>query len=143
MKVLQLASFSGNIGDNAHVSGLRNCLQQHLGSDLTFHDLEIRRFYKSWNEANFDSDLGGGGPGGGGPGGSLYGLKPFVAERGNFVDGAIDCATVSIPRVETVDWALFPNPAHNQLHITFNDNFLFEFGWRNPGEGRLLMASNR
>ena len=73
-------------------------------------------------EANFDSDLGGGGPGGGGPGGSLYGLKPFVAERGNFVDGAIDCATVSVPRVETVDWALFPNPAHDQLHITFNDN---------------------
>ena len=73
-------------------------------------------------EANFDSDLGGGGPGGGGPGGSLYGLKPFVAERGNFVDGAIDCAAVSIPLVEAAEWALFPNPAHDQLHIAFNDN---------------------
>ena len=54
MKVLQLASFSGNIGDNAHVAGLRNTLRQHLGSGLAFHDLEIRRFYKSWNEARFD-----------------------------------------------------------------------------------------
>ena len=27
--------------------------------------------------------------------------------------------------------------------VTFNDNSLFEFGWRNPGEGRLLVASNR
>jgi hypothetical protein len=52
----------------------------------------------------------------------LYGLKPFVAERGNFVDGAIDCAAVSIPRDETADWALFPNPAHDRLHITFKDN---------------------
>ena len=54
MKLLQLASFSGNVGDNAHVAGLRNSLHRQLDPELTFHDLEIRRFYKSWNEARFD-----------------------------------------------------------------------------------------
>lgn len=57
MNILQLASFSGNIGDNAHVDGLRHSLQQHLQADLTFEDLEIRRFYKSWNEARFDREF--------------------------------------------------------------------------------------
>ena len=57
MKILQLASFSGNVGDNAHVAGLRNSLKHHLGSDLTFQNMEIRCFYKSWNEAHFDHEF--------------------------------------------------------------------------------------
>lgn len=57
MNFLQLASFSGNIGDNAQISGLRYSLKRHFGESLTFSDLEIRQFYQSWNELRFDREF--------------------------------------------------------------------------------------
>lgn len=46
MKLLHIASFHGNIGDNANHSGLRRLLSQHFGDGLEFSELEIRKCYQ-------------------------------------------------------------------------------------------------
>ena len=55
MKVLHLASFDGNIGDNANHSGFRPWLERIAARPLEWHDLEIRSFY--WKERRFDQDF--------------------------------------------------------------------------------------
>ncbi|MEX0686771.1 MAG: polysaccharide pyruvyl transferase family protein [Balneolales bacterium] len=49
MKILQVASFIGNIGDNASHMGFRNILNQIIGNDYQIDELEIRKFYKNYN----------------------------------------------------------------------------------------------
>ena len=48
MKVLHIASFIGNIGDNASHIGFRNILKT-LGIYATIDQMEIRRFYKNYS----------------------------------------------------------------------------------------------
>lgn len=48
MKVLHIASFNGNIGDNASHIGFRNILKT-LGIYATIDQMEIRRFYKNYS----------------------------------------------------------------------------------------------
>lgn len=48
MKVLHIASFYGNIGDNASHIGFRNILKA-LGISATIDQMEIRRFYKNYS----------------------------------------------------------------------------------------------
>jgi polysaccharide pyruvyl transferase WcaK-like protein len=55
MKVLHLASFNGNIGDNANHSGFRPWLESMLGVNVIWTDLEIREFY--WKEKRFDDSF--------------------------------------------------------------------------------------
>jgi len=56
LKVLQLASFEGNIGDNANMSGTRKLLKNtFFDYDLHFENLEIREFY--WKERAFDKEF--------------------------------------------------------------------------------------
>lgn len=45
MKILHLASHTGNIGDNISHIGLHNILNQILGNDYTMDNLEIRKSY--------------------------------------------------------------------------------------------------
>jgi polysaccharide pyruvyl transferase WcaK-like protein len=52
MKVLHLASFNGNIGDNANHSGFRPWLERLAGRRAEWTDLEIREYY--WKERKFD-----------------------------------------------------------------------------------------
>jgi len=52
LRVIQLASFEGNIGDNANHSGTRSMLEKNLGIPLEFTNLEIREFY--WKLRKFD-----------------------------------------------------------------------------------------
>ncbi|WP_301009429.1 hypothetical protein [Helicobacter sp. UBA3407] len=48
IRILHLASFSGNIGDNISHIGFKNLLNQlHLDLDIT--RLEIRKFYNNYN----------------------------------------------------------------------------------------------
>lgn len=55
MKILHIASFNGNIGDNAHHNGFRKNFSEIIGiRNLVWDELEIRKFYKSWNEVKFD-----------------------------------------------------------------------------------------
>jgi len=56
MKVLHLASFNGNIGDNAHHNGFRSAFENIFG-DVEWENLEIRMFYNSWNKERFDNSF--------------------------------------------------------------------------------------
>lgn len=46
MKVLHIASFTGNIGDNANHAGMRSRLEAALGLTPTYTELEIRYCYR-------------------------------------------------------------------------------------------------
>lgn len=72
--------------------------------------------------ANFDNNLGTGGPGGGGgPGGALYGLHPFVADRGGFVDDEVDCTGLSVSHAAALEpITVFPNPSDGRLTLSWN-----------------------
>lgn len=54
MKVLHIASFNGNIGDNAHHNGFRKKFEDLINENIFWDNLEIRNFYKSWNKNKFD-----------------------------------------------------------------------------------------
>ena len=47
MKILHLASFNGNVGDNASHMGLYNFLND-INPDCNFDQIEIRKFYKNY-----------------------------------------------------------------------------------------------
>ncbi len=53
IKVLQLASFEGNIGDNANITGTRNQIKKNLNFEIEFFNLEIREFF--WGERKYDN----------------------------------------------------------------------------------------
>lgn len=55
LRVLHLASFTGNIGDIANHEGARFLFRQHLDFELVFTELEIREFY--WQRRKFDDDF--------------------------------------------------------------------------------------
>lgn len=49
MRILHLASFNGNIGDNASHAGLKHLLTVLLTDPFVVDRLEIRKFYKNYN----------------------------------------------------------------------------------------------
>ncbi len=55
LKILHLASFDGNVGDNANHKGSRAFLKKNLGYDIEYTNLEIREFY--WNVRKFDQEF--------------------------------------------------------------------------------------
>jgi len=55
LKILHLASFEGNIGDNANHVGTRAFLRKNLGCAIEYTDLEIREFY--WNIRKYDENF--------------------------------------------------------------------------------------
>lgn len=56
IKALHIASFNGNIGDNANHNGFRRKLTNLLDNNITFNEIEMREFYQSWNLRDFNSD---------------------------------------------------------------------------------------
>lgn len=54
LEVLHIASFSGNIGDNANHHGLRKKLSDFMGDSISYTNIEMRDFYKSWSVRNFN-----------------------------------------------------------------------------------------
>ncbi len=59
MNIIQLASYSGNIGDNANVSGTRRVLRENFGRELQFTDLEFEWFGTDprWAQRSFDGSF--------------------------------------------------------------------------------------
>jgi len=49
MRILHLAAFNGNIGDNASHIGLRKVLSEIIQESYTIDNLEIRKFYNNYN----------------------------------------------------------------------------------------------
>ena len=56
MKILQVASFNGNIGDYANHTGFRYEFSKRF-KDAEFTNLEMRYFYQSWNKCKFDESF--------------------------------------------------------------------------------------
>ncbi|ASK35490.1 hypothetical protein CEK62_14450 [Alcanivorax sp. N3-2A] len=59
-KILHVASFIGNIGDNASHCGLYSILHSVLGDNASIEQQEIRKFYKNYHDADklaFDLDF--------------------------------------------------------------------------------------
>ncbi|MCM3389083.1 polysaccharide pyruvyl transferase family protein [Ureibacillus chungkukjangi] len=57
MKVLHLASFSGNIGDVANHESFYKCFKDLFIEDLAIEKIEIRDFYYSINKRRFDEEF--------------------------------------------------------------------------------------
>lgn len=59
MNIIQLASYSGNIGDNANVSGTRRVLRENFGRELKFTNLEFEWFGTDprWTRRSFDQSF--------------------------------------------------------------------------------------
>ncbi|MPW24782.1 hypothetical protein GC105_03125 [Alkalibaculum sp. M08DMB] len=57
MKILHIASFSGNIGDEANHLGFRKKFKENICDDVEFHEIEIRHFYQSWGLEHFDDNF--------------------------------------------------------------------------------------
>jgi len=55
IQALHIASFNGNIGDNANHNGFRKRLEETLNKKITYTNLEMREFYQSWNIRDFNS----------------------------------------------------------------------------------------
>ncbi len=55
LRLLHIASFSGNIGDNANHMGFRPWFEAQLSAPAVWTSLEIREFY--WRERQWDADL--------------------------------------------------------------------------------------
>ncbi|MDF2500961.1 MAG: hypothetical protein K0Q77_1675 [Anaerosporomusa subterranea] len=55
LNVLHLASFEGNVGDNANHIGTRSKLGVNLDFEVQYTNLEIREFY--WKKRSFDNDF--------------------------------------------------------------------------------------
>lgn len=48
LDVLHVASFVGNVGDNANHNGTRGQLRRNLGTDLRFEETEMRKYYQNY-----------------------------------------------------------------------------------------------
>ncbi|GAL27516.1 hypothetical protein JCM19239_2478 [Vibrio variabilis] len=55
LNVLHIASFSGNIGDNANHRGFRNTLENNTDLNIEYQEYEIRQLFRS--QKPFDSDF--------------------------------------------------------------------------------------
>ena len=57
----------------------------------------------------------------GGMGGTLYGLKPFIDDRSDYVDNNLDCTSdIGSNDADIGAIIVYPNPASEQLRIEFN-----------------------
>jgi polysaccharide pyruvyl transferase WcaK-like protein len=55
LKVLHVASFTGNIGDNANHTGFRSVLQKNLNANVEYTEFEIRKVF--WKQKFFDKSF--------------------------------------------------------------------------------------
>ncbi len=55
LRLLHIASFSGNVGDNANHMGFRPWFEAHVDAPAAWTNLEIREFY--WRERQWDAGL--------------------------------------------------------------------------------------
>ncbi len=88
---------------------------------------------KMYSSADFDTNIEAdlSGSGGGPMGEQAYGLKPFVTNRSAYIAGELDCSTLSLEDVSTSDWAVFPNPVHQELTISSPTSCMADLTLRN------------
>lgn len=60
IQTLHVASFTGNVGDNANHNGTRRTLAENTGLDFKYTESEIRRYYQNYSKPDalaFDEDF--------------------------------------------------------------------------------------
>jgi polysaccharide pyruvyl transferase WcaK-like protein len=60
INVLQVASFEGNIGDNANHNGTRRLLRENLNTEIEYSESEIRKYYQNYKKEDsleFDKEF--------------------------------------------------------------------------------------
>jgi spore coat protein CotH len=76
-----------------------------------------KMFSNNQFENNFNTNQGG-------MGGTLYGLKPFIEDRADYVDSNLDCtASIAHSDAGNAYVSVYPNPASEELNITFDEPF--------------------
>ena len=55
LKIIQLAAYRSNVGDNANIVGTRRLLNQNLGHEIEYTDLEITDFL--WGRKTYDDQF--------------------------------------------------------------------------------------
>lgn len=111
----ELCDIMENHFNSANVSPrideLKTLIAQHVYNDVN----------KQYTNANFDAVLegnitvSGGGPGGGGQ--TVYGLKTFIANRYNYLQSVVDCASIGLEENANDQINLFPNPFSTSFRI--------------------------
>ncbi|MFC4402565.1 polysaccharide pyruvyl transferase family protein [Gracilibacillus xinjiangensis] len=54
IRALHIASFHGNIGDNANHNGFRQNIKETLDCEIDYEEMEMREFYQSWGTRDFN-----------------------------------------------------------------------------------------
>jgi hypothetical protein len=76
-----------------------------------------KMFSNNQFENNFNTNQGG-------MGGTLYGLKPFIEDRADYVDSNLDCTTsIAYSDAGNASVSVYPNPASEELNIAFDEPF--------------------
>lgn len=76
-----------------------------------------KMFSNNQFENNFNTNQGG-------MGGTLYGLKPFIEDRADYVDSNLDCTTgIANSDAGNASVSVYPNPASEELNIAFDAPF--------------------
>ena len=107
------ANFFNSDYINARIDILKPLIQASVYADNN----------KMYSNADFDTNTesnisGGGGPGGG----TTYGLKSFVQEKHNYLNGVVDCS-VGLNETEINQiYAIYPNPANTNIALAWQDN---------------------
>jgi polysaccharide pyruvyl transferase WcaK-like protein len=55
LKIAQLATFKGNIGDNANIMGMRNNFHKYISNSIQYTNFDIMDYL--WNKRNYDEDF--------------------------------------------------------------------------------------
>lgn len=100
-----------NAGMDAHIDEIKTLIEPHVAADVN------KQYTTSQFITNVESNVTtGGGPGGG----TVYGLKSFIASRGTYLNGALDCASVGLVEANNGTSALtvYPNPTQGLLMVS-------------------------
>lgn len=131
VKVLHVASFTGNIGDEANHRGFRLLLESKINKRIEWEEVEIRNFYKKWGLNKFDSNfakkankydllvIGGG---------NFLEMKWDYSKTGTTIDMGIDILNkIKIPILFNA-LGLDDNKGTNEDNIKKLHDFLLEVG---------------
>ena len=96
-----------------------------------------KMFSNNQFENNFNTNQGG-------MGGTLYGLKPFIEDRADYMDSNLNCTTGNASRdAGNASVSVYPNPASEELNIKFDVPFTSICIFNAQGQEVLKMMNHK
>jgi hypothetical protein len=133
-----MSQYFNNAYIDPKIDALKTLIEAHVTAD------NLKQFTLAQFNSNINSNVTvtGGGPGGK----TYYGLKSFITNRTNYINGVIDCVALSVDELENETMTLYPNPVLNVLTIKglyANDALLFDaFGKQIEMVSKQIISSN-